>query len=274
MSAHRAAPRAGHHTGPRHAAHRTVPTRSRPRRTQLLIVVAAPLSVLLALTANAATRTPAHPTTAATHAHASASKAKGVQPRVAAATAAYSWRKGWSPALALLSNYTKGQRSQAGFLALPLSMAVAGSQEAIGTATFRTRWVDVKALHDGPNIAQQGLSIQPNQFKLQIAHGSTPASHRGDCHVAGHTGHILAYGPSIDVADGNWHTITCIKYPDSARGTKVVVIVDGVAGRAYWSRTPIGNVTPLGEVRLGGRSTLASTDSLDGWISKLAFRTF
>jgi hypothetical protein len=177
------------------------------------------------------------------------------------------WARTWSPALSLLVS-----NSRAGFLALPLSMATSGSQKATATATFRTNWVDSRALLDGPNIAQQGLSTQPAQFKLQIMHGSTPASHRGNCHIQGTTGHILAYGPNIDVADGWWHTITCIKYADTARGTMVVVIVDGVAGHAKWSHTPIGNIRPAGLVRLGGRSARAATDSLDGWIKRVSFK--
>ena len=50
-----------------------------------------------------------------------------------------------------------------------------------------------------------------------------------------------------------------------------IVIVDGVAGTPKWSHTPIGDVVPVGAVRLGGRSSRASTDSLDGWVSKLNF---
>jgi hypothetical protein len=161
--------------------------------------------------------------------------------------------------------------TKANFVSLPQSMASLASQKVTSTATFRTNWVDVRALKDGPNIAQQGLSLDPAQFKLQIAHGPNPANHRGDCHVKGTTGHILAYGPAIDVADGGWHTITCIKYADTAKGTEVVVVVDGVVGTPQWSGTPIGDVRPVGAVRLGGRSALASTDSLDGWISKLTY---
>jgi hypothetical protein len=182
------------------------------------------------------------------------------------ATAASGWSRTWTPPLALLV-----QGNTAGYLAVPLSMATLGSQKATATATFRTNWVDSRAVTDGPNVAQHGLSTEPAQFKLQIAHGPLPGNHRGDCHLQGKTGHVLAYGPAIDVADGEWHSITCVKYPDTASGTKVVVIVDGVAGTPKWSHTPIGNINPVGPVRLGGRSTLASTDSLDGWISKVAF---
>ena len=204
----------------------------RASRKRLLIVLAAPLVALISMTANAAT----------------------------------GWGYTWSPPLDLTVH-----GSTANFVSLPQSMASLAGQKVVSTATFRTNWVDVKALKDGPNIAQQGLSVRPPQFKLQIAHGPNPTDHRGDCHIAGATGHVLAYGPRIDVADANWHTITCIKYPDTATGTEVVVIVDGVAGKPKWSDTPIGDVQPVGAVRLGGRSAQASTDSLDGWISKLTY---
>jgi len=208
-----------------------LPTR-RSRRKRLLIVLAAPLVALPSLTANAAT----------------------------------GWGYAWNPPLDLTVH-----GSTANFVSLPQSMASLAGQKATSSATFRTNWVDVKALKDGPNIAQQGLSTQPSQFKLQIAHGPNPTDHRGDCHVAGATGHILAYGPRIDVADGQWHTITCIKYADTATRTEVIVVVDGVAGAPQWSSRPIGDVKPVGAVRLGGRSAQASTDSLDGWLSALSF---
>ncbi len=232
-----------------------VPRASRSRRGRLVVVVLAPLLVLAPLSAwavgSSTVSSPSH----------HVKKAAG---NVAAGSA---WSRSFSPPLALLVHGTT-----AGFVSLPLSMSAAGSQKATATATFRTSWVDVRALKDGPNIAQQGLSIHPPQFKLQIAHGPRPSDHRGDCHIEGATGHVLAVGPNIDVADGRWHTITCIKYADTAKGTKVVVIVDGVAGKPKWSSTPIGSIRPVGGVRLGGRSAVASTDSLDGWIKRVGFK--
>jgi hypothetical protein len=241
-------------------------------RLRLLVVVLAPVAALAPLAAHAA-GTDHTTVTAGTVTH--ASTAHGAVSGAAKASSTtirrLMWSRSFNPALALLSNYTKARTTQAGFLALPYSYHTLGSQEAVATATFRTRWVDVKALLDGPNISQQGLSIEPSQFKLQIMHGATAASHRGNCHIQGTTGHVLAFGPNIDVADGKWHTITCTKYPDSRHGTEVVVVVDGLAGKPYWSSTPIGNIEPTGLVRLGGRSTLASSDSLDGWIQSLEF---
>ena len=240
-----------------------------------MVVVLAPALVLAPMAAWAAGDQVAKPAkTTATHhkagtvakdSTAAASKAASAS----AAVAATSWSRSWSPALALLIKGT----TKVGYASLSLGMHAGANQKATATARFKTNWVDTRALKDGPNVVQQGLSTQPAQYKLQIMHGPNPADHRANCHVVGTTGHVLAFGPHIDVADGRWHTITCIKYADTPQGTKVVVIVDGVAGAAKWSRTPIGNVLPTGLVRLGGRSSKASTDSLDGWISKVAFKT-
>ena len=248
-----------------HGAHAARPTPKRTSsRKRLMVVILAPAVVLLPLTAQATIGRPAQPQKAVV------ATAKVTKPAAkvtkSVATLPARWRKSWSPALDLTIN-----GAQANFVALSKSMASLATQTVVSTATFRTNWVDVRALMDGPNIAQQGLSVKPPQFKLQIAHGPNPTDHRGDCHIEGATGHTLAYGPRIDVADGNWHTITCIKYPDTATGTQVVVIVDGVYGTPRWSHTPIGDVQPLGAVRLGGRSAQAASDSLDGWISKLSF---
>ena len=236
------------------ARHRTGNGTDRRAHFRLALIVLAPLLVLVPASAWATTHTGA----AAKHAALRAPAAAG---------AGANWSYTWNPPLDL-----RVHGSTAGFMSLPNNMASLATQKVVSTATFRTNWIDTRALSDGPNIAQQGLSVKPPQFKLQIAHGPNPTDHRGDCHIDGATGQTLAYGPRIDVADGKWHTITCIKYPDTAQGTQVVVIVDGVAGTPHWSHTPIGNINPAGAVRLGGRSAKAATDSLDGWLSFLSFQ--
>src|SRR5690349_20966597 len=177
-----------------------------------------------------------------------------------------SWSYTWNPPLDLTIH-----GGQANFSSLPNNMASRSNQQMVATARFRTNWVDVRAVSDSPNIAQQGLSSDPAQVKLDIKQGPNPAAHRAGCHLHSRAGAVTAYGPSIDVANGAWHTIQCVKYRDTARGTELVVTVDGVAGTPVWSKTRVGDVNPPGPVRLGGRSAVASSDSLDGWLSNLAF---
>ena len=251
--------------GPRHIRRPAAPG-GRASRVRLLVVLLAPLLVVIPLTARATSYT-----THASHVTQVSHPGRVAVKQPAVASKVLVWSRSWSPPLALLSNYRKCCSSKAGFKALPYAFDFVGSQQAIATATFKTRWVDVKALVDGPNIAQQGLYAQSTQVKLQIGHGLKPSQHVGQCRIKGSTGAILAVGPAIDIADGRWHTVTCVKSPDTARGTKVVVIVDGVAGKAQWSSSAIGSVHPAGKVDLGGRSSVASSDSLDGWLRSISF---
>jgi hypothetical protein len=206
---------------------------ARRRRARVLVVVLAPLVVVVPLTAMAASD---------------------------------GWSRTWNPPLALLSSYSSSARSTAGFASFPYSV-VAGPQERLTvTAAVKTRWVDTKARVDSPNILQEGLYDSPAQVKLQVQHGSTPASHRAQCRVKGAGGVVLATGPAIDIADGDWHTVTCTKSADGDTRTAVVVTVDGVDGPVTYSSSAIGRVAPPGKLDLGGRSAVASTDSLDGWL--------
>ena len=81
-----------------------------------------------------------------------------------------------------------------------------------------------------------------------------------------------AKGPKIDVADGNWHTITCIKYADGAGSTGVQVIVDGVAGNLYVSSQVIGDIVFTNDaVDLGGQGPKANKDSIDGQYTSVSY---
>ena len=216
----------------RHSRRALPAVRLRPR---LLVVALAPLVVLAPLAAQAA-------------------------------GGATTWSRGWNPPLALLSSYSSRAASTAGFTAIPHSIVASGGQKLTVAVQVKTRWVDTKARVDSPNILQEGMYGSPAQVKLQIAHGATAASHRAQCRVAGAGGSVLATGPAIDVANGAWHTVMCTKSRDGNGRTKVVVAVDGVAGPATYSPSAIGRIAPPGTLDLGGRSAVASTDSLDGWI--------
>jgi hypothetical protein len=230
------------------------PRHARPatsRRGRLLVVLAAPLAVLVSLSASAAT-------TAA--------------PQVRAAlTVRYSHT--WSPPYDEPSNYQACCPSKAVFTTLPFSMNVLGSQEAVLTVRVKTNWVDVKAIDHTPNIIQQGRYVQATETKISIHSGPNPLDHHAQCRIAGASGGIInAQGPkSIDVADGNWHTIVCIKYADSATSSSVQVVVDGVAGSLFHSGRRIGDMVNTGSVDLGGQGPLANKDSIDGQYTLVSY---
>ena len=179
----------------------------------------------------------------------------------------------WSPPLNLPSNYRPCCPSAAGFTTLPFTMNVTGAQEAILTVRMHTNWVDTKALSATPNLIQQGRYVKPVEIKVSIHSGRAPGDHRAQCRIAGSGGGVVnAQGPrAVDIADGRWHTVTCVKYPDTSKGTNVQVIVDGIAGPMTHTATPIGNVISTAPVDLGGQGPVANLDSIDGQFSSVSY---
>ena len=204
-------------------------------RLRLGLIVGAPLVALITLTASAST-----PTLVYSHT--------------------------WSPPLNEPSNYQPCCPSKAVFTTLPFTMNVKGSQQAVLTVRMKTNWVDYKALSYTPNIIQQGRYVQPIEIKISIHSGPAPMDHHAQCRIAGASGGVInAQGPkTIDIADGNWHTIVCVKYPDSTGGSSVQVTVDGVAGPVYRIPGLIGNMINNASVDLGGQRPTANKDSIDG----------
>lgn len=178
----------------------------------------------------------------------------------------------WSPPLNLASNYRACCPSAAGFTTLPFTMNVKGSQGAVLTVRMHTNWVDTKARTSTPNIIQQGRYTKGVEIKISIHSGAVPGNHRAQCRIDGSGGGVVnAQGPGIDVADGHWHTITCVKYPDGAHSTAVQVIVDGIVGPLTHSSVPIGNVINTAAVDLGGQGPVANKDSIDGQYASVSY---
>lgn len=179
----------------------------------------------------------------------------------------------WSPPLDLPSNYQPCCPSAAAFATLPFTMDVGAAREAILTVRMRTNWADSKALDHTPNIIQQGRFVASVELKISIHSGPLPGDHHAQCRIAGLGGGVIdAQGPkSIDIADGRWHTITCIKYRDGVAGSSAQVLVDAVAGPLYTSGTPVGNVIGTGGVDLGGQGTVANKDSIDGEYASVSY---
>jgi hypothetical protein len=178
----------------------------------------------------------------------------------------------WSPPLNLASNYQPCCPSTAGFTTLPFTMNVTASQGFNLAVRMRTNWKDTKAVGGTPNIIQQGRVAHPIEIKISIHSGPLPKDHHAQCRVEGSNGVIVnAQGPkSIDIADGGWHTIICVKSADSASGTDVQVFVDGVAGPVFHSAR-IGSVISNDPVDLGGQGPKANKDSIDGQYQSVTY---
>ena len=119
----------------------------------------------------------------------------------------------WSPPLNLPSNDQPCCPSTAGFTTLPFTMNVTASQGFNLAVRMRTNWKDTKAVGGTPNIIQQGRVAHPIEIKISIHSGPLPKDHHAQCRIEGSNGVIVnAQGPkSIDIADGSWHTIICVK---------------------------------------------------------------
>ena len=194
----------------------------------------------------------------------------GVLGPAGASTVVYSHT--WSPPLNLPSNYQPCCPSTAGFTTLPFTMNVTASQQATLTVGMRTNWVDTNAVGGSPNIIQQGRVAHPIEIKISIHSGPLAKDHHAQCRIEGSNGVIVnAQGPkTIDVADGKWHTIVCVKSADGPGGTSVQVIVDGVAGPVFHSAA-IGDVISNDAVDLGGQGPKATKDSIDGQYSSVSY---
>ena len=162
--------------------------------------------------------------------------------------------------------------SYAPIVTLPVgAISATSSQTGTLSISMRTDWVHTRATKDSPNIVQAGLYNDANQWKLQIKK-TWSHTHPAQCRVKGSAGAVMADGPAIDVADGAWHRIDCVKSADQGSTTTVQVFVDGVGGKVY-QVSRIGNVQPTRVPTIGGKTTQPSGDSLDGWVDAFSMVT-
>src|SRR4051794_36788815 len=74
-------------------------------------------------------------------------------------------------------------------------------------------------LSDGANVFQKGYSVGGvSQFKLQVDHRQGHPS----CVITGNRAHIYRAEPRLDVADGSWHSLSCVR-----SANRLAILVDG-----------------------------------------------
>ncbi|AGL13576.1 hypothetical protein L083_0066 [Actinoplanes sp. N902-109] len=114
-------------------------------------------------------------------------------------------------------------------------------------------------LADGANVVQKGYSVGGgSQFKLQVDHEQGHPS----CVIAGRS-HIYRAEPAVDVADGAWHELGCVR-----TGNSLTLSIDG-AERASVSvprDLSIANAAPL---RVGGKGPNKGNDQFAGQIDNV-----
>jgi hypothetical protein len=115
-------------------------------------------------------------------------------------------------------------------------------------------------LADGANVFQKGYSVGGvSQFKLQVDHEQGHPS----CVIAGQRAIIYRAEPDLDVADGTWHDLACVR-----TGNRLSIFVDG-AERA-WVKVPkklsIANSEPL---RVGGKGADKGNDQFAGMLDNV-----
>jgi len=115
-------------------------------------------------------------------------------------------------------------------------------------------------LSDGANVVQKGYSVGGvSQFKLQVDHRQGHPS----CVITGNRSRIYRAEPQLDVADGTWHDLTCIR-----DATRLTTMVDGLE-RAWVMLPPglsIANAEPL---RVGGKGPGNGNDQFAGEIDNV-----
>jgi hypothetical protein len=115
-------------------------------------------------------------------------------------------------------------------------------------------------LADGANVVQKGYSVGGmSQFKLQVDHRQGHPS----CVIAGQRAHIYRAEPTLDVADGTWHDLRCVRVVN-----RLALYVDGVerASVTIPAALSIANAEPL---RVGGKGPNKGNDQYAGEIDNV-----
>jgi hypothetical protein len=105
---------------------------------------------------------------------------------------------------------------------------------------------------DSYDIVRKGLSTTPGgDYKMEIKKSGFL-----HCYFRG-SGAIVHKVARVNLLDGNWHTLECIK-----TSTSVVARVDG--GRSYKATGTAGSITSSSNIMVGGKKTNPFDDMFDG----------
>jgi hypothetical protein len=115
-------------------------------------------------------------------------------------------------------------------------------------------------LADGANVVQKGYSVGGvSQFKLQVDHRLGHPS----CVLTGNHRRIFRAEAWLDVADGRWHNLMCVRSRD-----RLTLTVDG-AERAWVAVPPTLSIANAEPLRVGGKGPATGNDQFAGEIDNV-----
>jgi hypothetical protein len=110
---------------------------------------------------------------------------------------------------------------------------------------------------DSYDVVRKGLSTTSGgDYKMEIKGTSDPTEGRLHCLFKGSGGRVNRVAP-VDVVDGGWHTLECVK-----TGESVVARVDG--GRSYTKAGSVGLISSSSNVMVGAKTADPFDDMFDG----------
>jgi concanavalin A-like lectin/glucanase superfamily protein len=146
------------------------------------------------------------------------------------------------------------------YVAVPDSDSLDPAEKDI-TLRARVKVTDAPMDDDSYDIVRKGLSGRPGgQYKMEIKRAADPTVGKLNCLFQGSGGTVNKVSRQ-DIADGNWHTLECIK-----TSTSVVAKVDG--GRGSTKAGSAGSISNPTNVLVGAKTAVPLDDTFDG---KMAF---
>jgi hypothetical protein len=133
-----------------------------------------------------------------------------------------------------------------------------GSASFSVTLSFNT---SVVTRDDSADISRKGTTTNSKTlWKIELRPSSTRKTEQIRCYFRGSSQTIGIYGGK-PVADGVWHTVTCIKQAD-----KVAIVLDG---KTHTKAAHVGSISNSAPLTIGAKAT--NDDAYQGLVDEMSF---
>jgi concanavalin A-like lectin/glucanase superfamily protein len=124
------------------------------------------------------------------------------------------------------------------------------------TLKARVKVPDEAMDDDSYDVVRKGLASRTaGDYKMEVFRTKDPAVGQLHCLFKGTGGKVSRKAP-LDIVDGNWHTLECVKTSNS-----VEAVVDG---RSYTATGSTGSISNAKEVLVGAKTTNPFDDMFEG----------